>query len=78
MINQVFSNSMIFPCMELFFSDFPGFPWFPELGKKALYILVHVLYKPVQTPFPYLFHMRKKLLNYLNMHAQFGSGATRS
>ena len=29
MIIQVFSNSMIFPCME-FFSDFPGFPWFPE------------------------------------------------
>ena len=27
--SQVFSNSMIFPCMELF-SDFPGFPWFPE------------------------------------------------
>ena len=26
MIIQVFSNSMIFPCMELFFGDFPGFP----------------------------------------------------
>ena len=22
---------MIFPCMERFFSDFPGFPLFPEL-----------------------------------------------
>ena len=26
MIIKIFSNSMIFPCMELFFSDFPGFP----------------------------------------------------
>ena len=31
MIIQFFSNSMIFPCMELFFHDFPGFPGFPEL-----------------------------------------------
>ena len=31
MIIQFFSNSMIFPCMELFFRDFPGFPGFPEL-----------------------------------------------
>ena len=28
-IFRFFSNSMIFPCMELF--DFPGFPWFQEL-----------------------------------------------
>ena len=31
MIIQAFSNSMIFSCMELFFLDFPGYPWFPEL-----------------------------------------------
>ena len=31
MIIQVFSNSMIFPCMELFFNDFPVFPQFPGL-----------------------------------------------
>ena len=31
MIIQAFSNAMIFPCMELFFLDFPGFPGFPEL-----------------------------------------------
>ena len=30
-IIQDFSNSMIFTCMKLFFSDFSGFPWFPEL-----------------------------------------------
>ena len=30
MIIQVFSNSMIFHAW-IFFSDFPGFPWFPEL-----------------------------------------------
>ena len=29
-IQGFFSNSMIFPCM-VFFRDFPGFPWFPEL-----------------------------------------------
>ena len=31
MIIQGFFKFMIFPCMELFFSDFQGFPWFPEL-----------------------------------------------
>ena len=37
-----FSNSMIFPCMELFLVIFQGFPWFPEL--VGTLIMLHFIW----------------------------------